>query len=87
MAAVSIHEPLIRCKLWEKEENIEKNDKQKIKLIKKDEPKIQKKDSIENKKEFEKPNNIVELASKIKEQKNKRGGIPPESLGGDYEGR
>jgi len=51
-------------------EILEKNDEPRIKLIKKDEQKIEKKDKIKIEKEFEKPHNIVELASKIKEQKN-----------------
>ena len=51
------------------EEDEEKNDL-KIKLIKKDEQEKQEKDDIKTESKFEKPHNIVDLASKIKENKN-----------------
>ena len=53
----------------EEDEKIEENNS-KIKLIKKDEHIVDKKDNIKYEKEFDKPNNIIELASKVKEQKN-----------------
>lgn len=52
-----------------KEEETEKSDS-KIKLIKKDELKVDEKDPIKTEEKFDKPNNIVELASKVKEQKS-----------------
>ncbi|WP_373071048.1 DNA translocase FtsK [Sulfurimonas sp.] len=42
----------------------------KIRLIKKNEPETVKKDEIKVEESFEKPHNIVELASKVKEQKH-----------------
>ena len=50
-------------------QNIEENTS-KIKLIKKDEEEIEQKNKINKNEEHEKPNNIIKLASKVKEQKN-----------------
>lgn len=55
----------------EQEEEIsEENVEHKIRLIKKDEQKQKQKNEIKEEEPLEKPNNIVELATKIKEHKN-----------------